>query len=255
MHPRTASVPLALLLTALLAGCSGGGGGSDSTATTGPSRGPDGEILPEGMVALTYDLDGPVSATLWANDTFALQETCNFDGNVMNSCPEKVTDITGDLPQGVPVEISLDLTYATLSPDVWIFGMEAWVQSEESAFLIYNATYLAGHVTVKILMVPRGTVEVVAIAGGPTGQTPESPYSLRIDITADNATTPPGVPVLVRLDGNTTVEAKTLAGNKVDILVYGPDDVYHGTYSGSHTVPESAASGEYVVLAQQADGP
>ncbi len=239
--------PLALLfclavLSAFLAGCSGGGdgGGAPPAATDGPASGAP------AMVTLKNGLAGSVHHTVWANGTVAFQDTCNTGGCITDTSRAiRPTDITEHVPAGAPVRLEIELTY---SPNpVGFGGFETWVQSEGGTYYAYDVDWELGHELVKVVFVPEGKVEVVMAAYGPGGEAPETPYELRVTVDADNETLPDGVPVAVRLGPGATLEADA-GGAQVAFVLYGPDDQPVGRFDDSTTLPEDAASGDYVVL-------
>ncbi|HEX2065466.1 MAG TPA: hypothetical protein VHI93_01500 [Candidatus Thermoplasmatota archaeon] len=236
------------LALAFLAGCatpsSDGSHGHTLGTTGGPGPGAGGME----HVGLRFGLAAPIRTVRWANGTVAAQDTCNTGACLMDvSRAMHVTDVTGDLPQGIPARLRAEVTYPPLTEFGQPGGFELWVQSERSSFYSYTAGTELGSGWLDVTLAAAGAVEVVLLAGGPGGGGASTPYTLRIAIDAEPGLVPVGVPVAVHLGPGTHLMASTRAGPAAFDL-YGPDDALLGRFAGSHVLPVSAPRGLYVAV-------
>ncbi len=232
------------LVAATLAGCSAG------TPPAAPTADPiQAEAVALGQTTLRFaGLTAPIEKTVWANGTVAAQDTCNTGACITDASGAlHVTDITGDLPAGVPVEIAVAMS-TTPSP---LFGtFEVFLNAPEST-MYYNhgeIDHASGTASVQAMLRPAGTVEVVLLANAPGGQVPATPYTLSIAISAGPERVPAGAPIGVVLGPGSNLTFQAPGQTKPSFLLYAPDDALLGSYAGNVTLPANAAKGEYVVL-------
>jgi hypothetical protein len=242
------------LLALLLAGCaSPAATGDTATPSTQPGQA-GGHALHAGHASLGYPLAAPVHLVRWANGTVAAQDTCNAGACLVDASRAlHVTDVSGDLPAGVPVRVLAELSYEPPT-FVGVGHLELFIGTGDSTVYSYTEDGELGHVTVEALLAPEGTVEVVMLANGPAHEGASAPYTLRIAIDADPSLVPAGVPVGIRLGPGKHLMAATHAGPATFDL-YGPDDAPLGRFKGNHTLPATAREGTYLVLLPPGDPP
>jgi hypothetical protein len=234
---RLAPLVLAALL---LAGCSGSPATDDGGPQATPAAGHTGILHPLAFAALT----APVSKTLWANGTVAFQDTCNTGGCIMDTSRAiRPTDLSAELPAGVPVRVRLELAYAP--HPILADGFDVWLQTDGS--VVYSYLYVGepGLRSAEVVLLPGGRTEAVMAAFSPGDGLPDSAYTFRIDIEAHPTLLPPGVPVGIALGPGQSIAAN---GTGVDLLVYGPDDALIGQFREPFTLPAAARRGEYAVI-------
>lgn len=238
--------PLAVLATLLLAGCTGGDGGG------APAAGDDASARPvpgAGETVLRFaGLQDDVDATVWANGTVAVQDTCNTGACILDtSRAYHVTDITGDVPAGVPVELTVDLSY---EPSAVFGGPEVLLNAPESVVYYARTTidFATGRGSILAMLRPAGDVEVVVAANAPGGDLPETAYTLSIGIVAGPERVSPGAPIAVTLGPGSNLTYRAPGQAAPPFLLYGPDDALLGLMEGHVALPADAARGDYVVL-------
>lgn len=233
------------LLTASVAGCSDDGGappaaGDHPFARAGPVAGQS--------VLRFAGLDAPVETTVWSNGSVAFQDTCNTGGCLTGTERAFIeTDITGDLPVGVPVEVAVAMR-TTTNP---VFGtFEVFLQAPESTVYYhrFEIDHALGTADVQAMLLPQGPVAVVLAANAPGGDAPETDYELAITITAGPERVPAGAPVGLELGPGSNLTFQAPGQTRPPFLLYGPDDAYLGRFEGNVTLPPTARRGEYVVL-------
>lgn len=250
---------VALLVVAVaLAGCVGSGGGSadpaenasNATDPGSPSPTPTGDASAS---RLTFAGNG-TNATVWANGSFAAQDTCNAGG-----CPRgtqtKTTEITDSVPAGVPTAINLTLTWQKDAVPDWS-EVSAWISASGGTFYEYRWNNPEpGRVEVDVLVVrpADGTVTANVFGGRPQADAdPNVPYTLRVDVAARPGVVPAGAPVELSLAPGQTVTAEAGGDEPAAFRVYGPDDAavaYVASDNGtaSWTVPSNLTAGSYVL--------
>ncbi|MCA1811922.1 MAG: hypothetical protein LC623_07930 [Halobacteriales archaeon] len=242
-----------ILLCLLLAGCASPAPTGD-TATAGSGTQAGQATGHAQHATLRYPLAAPVHLVRWANGTVAAQDTCNTGACLVDASRAlHATDVSGDLPAGVPVRILAELTYEPPAV-VGVGGLELFVATDASTVYSYAEEGEPGHVAVDVLLAPEGKVEVVMLANGPAHEGASAPYTLRIAVDADPALVPAGVPVAVHLGPGTHLMVGSHAGPAAFDL-YGPDDAPLGRFTGNHTLPAGAREGAYLVLLPPGDPP
>src|SRR5688572_13673687 len=148
----------------LLAGCAGSPAAtpSDGASPVEAAGGGDGARLH----ALRGGQASAVHKTLWANGTFAAQESCNTGGcGALDSSGLRVTDVTQDLPAGLPVVLQADLTYQPGLP--FLAQFDVWIEAPESVVFSVSHAMEEGRSTASAVLLPGASVSVVAVAYNP----------------------------------------------------------------------------------------
>lgn len=246
-----------LVVTVALGGCVGSGGGQGAPAgnASESSPGDDSSGTPTSADGgpMTFAANETVEETIWANDSFAPQETCNVVGCTTGAAFQ-TTEITDAVPAEVPATVHVTLTWEEDTAPLWN-EVSAWIGGEETAFYDYRwANPEPGRVEVDVTVVRSrdGSLTVNAFGNRPQASAdPSVPYSLRVDVAADPTRVPAGVPVAAPLQPGDTVTAEPLGGETARIRVYGPNDTHLADISGaaaSFSVPEDGAAGSYVLV-------
>lgn len=230
----------------LLAGCSEGGSNEDLAPADDPFAR---TVQGAGETVLRFEgMDGPVEKTVWSNGTIAVQDTCNTGACIVDtSRAYHVTDITGDVPAGVPVELTVSLRY---TPHPFFGGPEVFLDAPGS-IVYYDRTtvdYATGTGSILAMIRPADTVEVVVAANAPGGETPETPYTLSIAIVAGPERVSPGAPIAITLGPGSNLTYRAPGQTSPEFLLYGPDDALLGLMEGHVTLPADAPRGDYAVL-------
>lgn len=256
------ALALALLtLSALVAGCA-------SDAPTTPqavgAEAEDGAPPVDGNApaaadarVATFAVPTKVDKTLWLNGTFTLQEQGGYLADArqalgLEHTNAHVTDISADVPVGVPVRLvaevdgqvgdgDIDLWFAIPNEDVWNMRAEA---------------PFGGFTRIETHALRSSTDPIyVVVAYDDPAAAPEAPYALFVEVHADSDLLRAGVPVELPIaEGARAVELATDdVGEDAALVVWGPDDAFVGRFplaQGNTTLPlpEDAPRGGYVVM-------
>lgn len=281
MRRRGTLLLAALLLAAPLTGCLGltGGGGDEATPTDAgqasgsgdgdarPGSSADGSTGVGNLTPLTFaDAAGEATdATVWANGSFSPEQTCRLGGCQTGSAYQTVT-LDDELPDGLPVRLTATLSYET-GPTIFAEPLDLALFSEETSFYAFEDTEENGKDRIdSTLLGGSGPVTVQVFYRWPAGSEPEASYSLQIDIVADPATVPGGVPVAVDLAPGDRLQATPVAGDGqasdggIEVGLNGPDDqrLAWGSADGgpaSLGVPSTGAAGEHVLVVSENSAP
>jgi hypothetical protein len=242
---RPWSAALAALFV-LLSGCSGSPEPGLAPGTP-PGEAKGDAVADLALAPLALAADVPLSGTMAIEDGFPTGETCNF--NPGGGCVERPHDLGAFLPEGVPMKVTLDLTW---QPGDGIFHMEAWVDGEGMTWLrVDEPTLEPGHWQWTAVVLPGAESTAFVISGGPQSAAQagsSSPYRLDINFTASNQTVPEAMPVALEMGPNSTFEVRSTNGGAAGFLLYGPDDLLLQEAEGELTLPAEAARGDYIVM-------
>lgn len=282
MRPPATLLLAALLLAAPLTGCLGltdGDGGDDAAPTDAgqasgsgdgdarPGSGADGSAVAGNLTPLTFgDAAGEATdTTVWANETFSPEQMCQPAGCQTGSAFQTVT-VDEELPSGLPVRLTATLSYET-GPTIFATPLDMAVFSEGASFYTFESTEEAGEDRIDATVLGgSGPVTVQVTYRWPTGTEPEASYTLEIDIVADPAAVPGGVPVAVDLGPGDRIQATPAAAGgqgsdgSVEVGLNGPDDqrlAWASSQDGSASVqvPSTGAAGEHVLVVSEASAP
>lgn len=255
---RSTTLAATLALTLLLAGAAGclgsedtGGAGIEPTGDPDTSPQTDGASTTNLSLA-TFPIETAVDRTVWANGSFQPHQACNPVGCATGQAYQ-TTELT-DLPDAVPVRVSVELTYQAPA-SIYARPLQVSVLSEEATFYTYQQTDEPGRETVETTLLTGGSpVGVEVHYQGQTGQAPEESYTLRIEVTADQEVVPAGVPVTLPVEGGDTVRVEPIGDSDgVEAVLFGPqDDVVARASEASQpvslTVPEVTGTDPMVLL-------
>jgi hypothetical protein len=246
MRTTFALAAAATTLAALLAGCSGStppSGLADSLDTSGDAAVVD---LSPDVLLRHAGLRDPIHTVVWANGTVAAQDTCNTGGCQVDQRAFRQTPLTGEVVQGVPTLVTIELTWKELPLQFGWF--DAYLVAPESTVYAHRVDYTPGHLSTSLLLRPQGELTLAMAAYGPGGDVPSTSYTLSAQLDADPTALLPGVPVAVAMDGGDRITAGSYGGGKATFLLYGPDDALLGSFEGEHVLPASAPKGDYVAV-------
>ncbi|HUR24489.1 MAG TPA: hypothetical protein VM327_00550 [Candidatus Thermoplasmatota archaeon] len=228
---------LAIAVALSLSGCAGSTGHPSGAPETG-SLAPD---VNHGLTVLRTAKGDAMMHDAWANGTVAFQDSCNTGGCARErSVSFRVTDITEQLPAGMPVRIEASVEYAPhpLYGAVW----ELTIEAPGSSVYAYTHSLGQGEAVANATLLADGKVTVTLAIFQPGGGIPDTPYSLRIRISSDPVTLLPGVPVGLELRAGDNVSAD------VPFLLYAPDGHRIGRFFKLHQVPADSPTGQYSLL-------
>ena len=223
-----------------------------SAAPTDSVSGPDEPTT----TPLTYPVAAPVTHTVWANDSFPVNENCSMTGCAAGM-GRKTTVITEFLPAAVPVKLHVELDYGTSATST-IYGAPLFLLLYAGDATLYNFTYdrpQAGRDIFDWTLLKGGdpvTIEIMYSSPHPTG--PEVAYTLLIDIRADPLSTPGAVPVELSLAAGDEFVVETPAGSPApSLLLFDAAGRVVGSFPSATNrslvrVPDAAGAGPVVVL-------
>lgn len=186
------AVVVLVLICLVLSGC------TDAPTTGGTIDTPATEAAGPAAHVLRFDLDAPWHQVQWYNGTLP-QEICD------PWCDIVEVDVTAAFPPGVPTNISIEMRPQYESDMSWMsFGLD--IVADDAEIHSIRSDEPAEEF-------PDSFLDATLTTWGPVRLTlsslpphrAETPYTLRLEASADPSVIPPGVPARFWLEPNATV--------------------------------------------------
>lgn len=263
MLPLLVMLAALVLLLPALAGCIGSAPddlaeqGLPDEAADGDGGGPsDGDAAGAGGPGpLTYASNATVRETVWANGTFAAQDTTVAGGWLTGTWIER-TEVTDQVPAGVPTTLRVNLTWeadALAAQGVWELG--AWIETDEVDWHVYDETREPGRFELSLVgtRAEDGTVAVVVRGDRPHARAdPEVDYTLQVDLRADPTRLAAGMPVEADLEPGDELTVRARGGVAAALRIYDPALAFvadvRAEPEAAFTVPADRPAGPYLLI-------
>lgn len=251
MAPRHLFPILIVLL--IFAGCVGSREGPGAAPASG-SEPPSGSgVAPPQPLA--YPIPEPVTRTLWANDSFPVNQNCSMTGCAAGM-GRKITPITDLLPSAAPVKLHVELDYGQ-SATSQLYGAPLYLILHQADSTLYNLTYQRPQTGVDIFdwTLLKGsepiTIEIMYTSPHPTG--PDVAYTLLIEARADPLSTPGSVPVEIRLGAGDEFIIDSAPDSPPNLILFDSGGRMAGKFPATSNrsvvrVPHEAGTGPIIAL-------
>lgn len=219
------TVALALVtLTTGLAGCIGSDSTSDVEQTASDATGP---AVSAGGLA-TFQ-GAPSYEVIWRNGTFTANEN-QFTGRADGSWNHTI-DVTEKVPEGVVVRLNATLQFPRDASEQVFDNLEVELSAPEEVVLQSRNTdrTIPQYLTAALLHEGQGPIELEVVNQWPTAS-PETSYTLRIEVQAAASTVPARVPTAVEVpEAAAAIEVQPAEAHEhLSTIAWGPDDGFLG---------------------------